>query len=67
MKVYTVVDFEDRDGFGSLGGVFSTKEKATEIVKKARESHSWYFYDILELEIDNPDYSETITSWMEKI
>ena len=61
MKLY-VVDYDD-SGYGmvdyGIAGIFSTKEKAVDFIKKAKQSdnankRNYYVYDITETYLDSP-------------
>lgn len=56
MKLYVV----DRDNSGydmvdyGIAGIFSTKEKAVDFMRKIDDPKNKYFYEITETELDNP-------------
>lgn len=56
MKLYVV----DRDDSGcdmvdyGIVGIFSTKEKAVEFMRKIDDPKNKYFYEITETSLDNP-------------
>lgn len=56
MKLYVV----DRDDSGcdmvdyGISGIFSTREKATDFIRKISNKDEEYHYDITETDLDNP-------------
>lgn len=56
MKLY-VVDYDD-SGYGTvdygIAGIFSTKEKAADFMRKIDDPKNKYFYQITETSLDNP-------------